>query len=153
MQKIVSEWGWRDRDFKRLDNRSTWKVDEVMAERQQLFSELNSSYRFLSDYARANNVGATISDEDVQLLGRKLNATFQRKAGKVEKVNPGIAPFIWEENLALHHTSSQPFQLDKNAWQVYRDLSAADDASFNTSLKKSSNLIELLVWLFFLESI
>jgi adenylate cyclase, class 1 len=149
VQKIVSEWGWRDRDFKRLDNRSTWKVDEVMAERQQLFSELNSSYRFLSDYARANNVGATISDEDVQLLGRKLNATFQRKAGKVEKVNPGIAPFIWEENLALHHTSSQPFQLDKNAWQVYRDLSAADDASFHASLKKSSNLIELLVWLFF----
>ncbi len=149
LQSIAGSWAWRDRDFKRLDERALWKVDEVIAERQQLFAELNSSYRFLSDYARANNVGASISDEDVQLLGRKLNATFQRKAGKVEKVNPGIAPFIWEENLALHHTSSQPFQLDKNAWLVYRDLSANDDASFHTGLKKSANLIELLVWLFF----
>ena len=149
LERISKSWLWRDQDFKRLDERVNWKVDQVMLERQQLFSELTNSYRFLSDYARINKVGSSITAEDLSLLGRKLHATFQRKAGKVEKVNPGIAPNIREENLALHHSSSQPFQLDQSAWMLYRDLGSAEDAAFQPNLRKTQNLIELIAWLYF----
>lgn len=149
LQEVSSDWAWREQDFRRLDERSSWKVDQVIYERQQLLSELTNSYRFLSDYARANRVGSSISAEDLSLLGRKLNATFERKAGKVEKVNPGIAPNIWEENLALHHSSSQPVGGSQSGWQLYRDLASVDDAAFCSSLKKTPNLIEMLAWLYF----
>lgn len=149
LQELSADWAWREQDFKRLDERSLWRVDQVISERQQLLAELTNSYRFLSDYARVNKVGSSISAEDLSLLGRKLNATFERKAGKVEKVNPGIAPNIREENLALHHGSSQPFQSDQSAWHLYRDLNSSDDAAFCSSLKKTPNLIEMLAWLHF----
>ena len=149
LQALLSDWSWSEYQLRLLDERASWKVDQVIIERQELLSELTNSYRFLSTYARANNISSSITTEDLSLLGRKLYATFQRKAGKVEKVNPGIAPNIWEENLAIHHSSSQPFQADKKAWLLYRDLASTDDASFHQNLRKSSNLIELIAWLFF----
>lgn len=146
---LLEDWHWSAYQLQLLDERAAWKVDQVMIERQELLAELTHSYRFLSHYARTQGISSSITTADLSLLGRKLYATFQRKAGKVDKVNPGIAPSIWEENLALHHGSSHSFQSDTNAWLLYRDLASSDDASFHQSLRKSASLIELLAWLFF----
>jgi len=146
---VTGDWAWSEQRFKYLDGRATWKVDQVISERQEVLTELSYSYRFLSTYARVNNISSSITREDLSLLGRKLYAIFQRKAGKIERVNPGIAPSLWEENLAIHHASSQPYHSEQNAWLLYRDLGAAADASFHPVLKKSASLIELLAWLFF----
>jgi len=149
LEKIVKHWAWPDDKFKYLDERSNWKVDQVTQERQEVVAELSYCYRFLSNYARAHNIKSSITAKDLNLLGRKLYATFQRKAGKVELVNPGIAANLWEENLAIHHSSSQAFNGEKNCWLLYRDLHTASDASFQTNLTKTSNLTELLAWLYF----
>jgi adenylate cyclase class 1 len=74
---------------------------------------------------------------------------FQKKAGKIEYLNPGIATNLWEENLAIHHASTQPFLADQNDWLVYRNLNTTSDASFEPSLHKASQLIELIAWLYF----
>ena len=153
LEKVVKNWAWSDDKFVYLDSRSQWKVDQVMQERQVVMAELGFCYRFLSQYARANRITSSITADDLNLLGRKLYATFQRKAGKVERVNPGIAGNLWEENLALHHGSSQPLQTNQHNWLLYRDLSIASDASFQPTLKKSTHLIELLAWLYFNEMI
>jgi len=151
LEIVVKNWAWPDDKFIYLDSRSLWKVDQVMQERQAVVAELGYCYRFLSQYARANSISSSITADDLNLLGRKLYATFQKKAGKVERVNPGIASNLWEENLALHHSSSQPLQTNQHNWLLYRDLSVASDASFQPTLKKSTNLIELLAWLYFNE--
>jgi len=149
LERVVRGWGWSEEKFKYLDSRAQWKVDQVTQERQALVAELSFCYRFLSQYARAHKIGSSITAEDLNLLGRKLYAIFQRKAGKVERVNPGIAVNLWEENLAIHHTSSQALHSGQHAWNLYRDLSSAADASFQPSLRKSSSLIELMAWLYF----
>jgi len=149
LEAVTKDWAWPGSMFKYLDERHTWKVDQVLPERQEVVAELRFCYRFLSNFARANNIASSITAEDLHLLGRKLYANFERKAGKVERLNPGIAPSLWEENLAIHHSSSQPVQSDQNCWLLYRDLAAASDASFQVSLKKTSSLIELLAWLYF----
>lgn len=149
LEKIVKNWAWPESKFKYLDERTNWKVDQVALERHEVVTELSHCYRFLSNYARTHNIKSSITAQDLNLLGRKLHATFQRKAGKVELVNPGIAANLWEENLAIHHSSSQAFNSDKNCWLLYRDLQKASDASFQTNLTKTSNLTELLAWLYF----
>ncbi|MFT7372291.1 MAG: adenylate cyclase class 1 [Oleiphilaceae bacterium] len=149
LERIVKHWAWPDSKLKYLDERSNWKVDQVTQERHEVVTELSHCYRFLSNYARAHDIKSSITAKDLNLLGRKLNATFQRKAGKVELINPGIAANLWEENLAIHHSSSQVFNGDKNCWLLYRDLQTASDASFQTNLTKTSNLTELLAWLYF----
>jgi adenylate cyclase class 1 len=149
LEKVVKTWGWPDEKYRYLDSRHTWKVDQVSQERQVVVAELSYCYRFLSQYARGHGIDSSISSNDMNLLGRKLYSVFQKKAGKVEYLNPGIANDLWEENLAIHHASTQPFLIEKNDWLVYRNLNTSSDASFEASLKKSSHLIELIAWLYF----
>lgn len=149
MKKVVRSWAWGDKQFEYLDDRRNWRFDQVTQERQELVAELSNSYRFLSNYSRANNLQSSMTAEDLNVLGRKLYAMFQRKAGKIERVNPGIAPNLWEENLAIYHSSALPYAGEGQYWQLYRDLSSPADAAFHPILKKSASLMDLLCWLYF----
>lgn len=167
LEHLVRDWAWPESRFAELDSRRRWQVEQVLRERQQLLAELTHSYKFLSSYARANNIASSITALDLTLLGRKLYATFQRKAGKVDRVNPGITADIWEENLAIHHASAyrvpEPRSVsgkqgllehdkrseDLGAWLLYRDLNTNDVPADQSALRKSSSLLELLCWLYF----
>lgn len=149
LENVVRNWAWPEEKFRYLDNRMNWKVEQVIQERQMVVAELSYCYRFISQFARGHGVDSSITDKDLNLLGRKLYSVFQKKAGKVEFLNPGIASNLWEENLAIHHSSTQPFQADSNEWLLYRDLTTASDASFEATIRKSSQLIELIAWLYF----
>jgi adenylate cyclase class 1 len=148
LEATVRHWAWPDEKFRYLDNRMNWKVEQVIQERQMVVAELSHCYRFLSQFARGHGIDSSITENDLNLLGRKLYSVFQKKAGKVEFLNPGIASNLWEENLAIHHSSSQPFQGDANEWLLYRDLSTSSDASFESVIRKSPQLIELIAWLY-----
>jgi adenylate cyclase class 1 len=57
-------------------------------ERRELVAELNHSYRFLSQFARTQNASSRADQRDLNVLGRRLYAAFERRAGKVEVINP-----------------------------------------------------------------
>lgn len=149
LEFAVKTWGWPVDKFRYLDSRNAWKVDQVIQERQAVVAELSYCYRFLSKYARGHGIDSSISSNDLNLLGRKLYSVFQKKAGKIEYLNPGIATSLWEENLSIHHASTQAFLTDQNDWLVYRNLNTSTDASFEPSLRKTSQLIEMIAWLYF----
>lgn len=149
LQSLVNGWAWPEKLLQTLDNRSEWKADQVMQERQELLAELTYCYRFVSGYARMNNIVTKMSGEDLTYLGRKLYATFQRKAGKIERINPGIAPNLWEDSLAILHGSHSPLNGAPDTWFLYRNLASPADAIYETPLKKSTNLVELLAWVYY----
>ena len=144
--ELVQSWGWHQDQWTDLDRRHRWRVGEVVPERRTIVNALTHSYRFLSRLARERGIRASISGSDLTLLGRKLYAAFQRKAGKVELINRGIAPSLAEENLALHHRSAQPGSPRGEGWLLYRDLENPGDAAFNPVIKSGASLIELLTW-------
>lgn len=88
---MVDSWGWSVTELKNLDNRIRWRAEDVVTLRRVVVAELIHSYRLLSRLARHHGTRAAISSNDMNLLGRKLYAAFQRKAGKVEQINPGLA--------------------------------------------------------------
>ncbi|RML87323.1 Adenylate cyclase, class I, partial [Pseudomonas syringae pv. maculicola] len=92
LARLTSEWGWDERQLTLLDSRSQWKVRQVASERRALVNELNYSYRFQTRFARAQSTADTLDARDLTILGRRLYAAYERKAGKVEFINPGIAP-------------------------------------------------------------
>lgn len=145
MERLVREWGWTGRDLRRLDGRCHWKIPQVQSERRILVKELTHCYRFLAHFARTRTDGARIRAEDVNLLGRKLHAALQRKAGKIEFINPAIAPNLAEDQLSFHHQSSQPGQ-DTEGWLLYRDLPSPADALIHPALKRAASLVELVAW-------
>lgn len=151
LRTLVTDWGWQQEQIDALDNRHLWRAEEVSVLRRVVVSELTHSYRLLSKMARAHGEQAAINANDISLLGRKLYATFQRKAGKVEQVNPGLAPTLAEENLAFYQ---QPEQAG-NGWLLYRDLDmhqdleAAPDTFWQPVIQRSGSLAELVVWCYY----
>ncbi|OUR98036.1 hypothetical protein A9Q81_12305 [Gammaproteobacteria bacterium 42_54_T18] len=149
LENLANEWGWDQGYLKQLDNRKHWKVHRVRAERQELVQELNYSYRFLSTFARDNKITASIKQEEMNILGRKLYAAFERKGGKIELINPGITSNLTEDHLSFHFNKDLEHPGIGDYWAVYRGYLKMSDAGGHSLIKKSRGLLELIAWCYF----
>lgn len=141
MERLVAEWGWSPAQLANLDARRYWKAGRVMEEQRLLVRELVFSYRLLSDFARRHAGSATINQRELTILGRKLYCAFERKAGKVELINPGIAQDLSEEYLVLAELPARDGEAGQQ-WAVFN----GQDAGRHPPLKRCRTLLELLAW-------
>ncbi len=146
MRALTREWGWKSVDLHVLDARATWKIHRVLEERRILVDQLTRSYRMLSDFAREHRHTASIDPLDLHTLGRKLYASFERKAGKVEIINPGISRNLAEKHLGIVQKESEG---DRQKWLLFRDDVGEEDAQREAPLKRAYGLVELLAWCYF----
>lgn len=149
IENLMSNWLWTPEHLKFLDARKTWKVQQVMSERKLLVDELNFSYRFLSKFARANNFSASINEQDMNLLGRKLYAAFERKAGKLELINPNIAPNLMEDQLTIFREMADPHTNKKSTWSLHTGAIRPDQRELNPPIRRSRSVVDLLAWCYF----
>ncbi len=145
LEKLTAGWGWQHRQLVMLDSRSQWKVRQVSAERRVLVNELTYSYRFLSQFARTQQVASSLNSRDLGVLGRRLYAAFERKAGKIEFINPGIAPDLAEDNLTLVFNANTDGN-DDSQWGLYNGNINGQEWRDFAPLKRARELIELLAW-------
>ncbi|WP_053148550.1 class I adenylate cyclase [Pseudomonas sp. Pf153] len=145
LERLAAEWGWDQRQLALLDSRSQWKVRQVSNERRALVNELTYSYRFLTQFARTEKTVSLINKRDLNVLGRRLYAAFERKADKVEFINPGIAPDLAEDTLTLVQSPNKK-EPGQNQWGLYNgNLNALEWENF-APIKRSRELLELLTW-------
>ncbi|MFJ4545439.1 class I adenylate cyclase [Pseudomonas sp. NPDC088885] len=145
LERLASEWHWDQRQLALLDSRSQWKVRQVSAERRALVSELNYSYRFLTQFARTEQTVSLINKRDLNVLGRRLYAAFERKADKVEFINPGIAPDLAEDTLTLVQSRNKK-EPGQTQWGLYNGSLTAQEWEHFAPIKRSRELLELLTW-------
>jgi len=145
MSELTQRWNWSRDDLILLDSRETWKIDRVIEERNILVNELTYSYRLLTDLARQHTQETNISQEDLNILGRRLYSAFERKAGKIELINPGISINVSERKLTFVCSI-----IDETAtWLLYRNEYPAPKSKNQAPIKRSQNLIELVAWSYF----
>lgn len=144
MRELINEWGWTEPHLLMLDSRPTWKIQRVLEERQALVEALTQSYRALSDFARKQADSHAIDPAELNLLGRRLYAAFERKAGKIDLVNPGISEELVEERLSLHQVRGL-----EPGWVLYRGDVRGGDTQGQRALKRAHSLIEILAWCHF----
>lgn len=145
MQQLVSEWHWSEQQVRLLDHRNQWKVAQVIYERQALVGELNNSYQFLTRFSHVQQASSPANRKDLNVLGRRLYAAFDRRAGKVERLNPGIAPDLAEHTITLVEVPDRR-EAGKRLWCLYRGNLGAFEYEHHTPLKRSHELIALLTW-------
>ncbi|WXL25552.1 class I adenylate cyclase [Ectopseudomonas mendocina] len=145
LEKLTREWNWDNRQLAMLDSRSQWKLRQVSAERRMLVNELNYSYRFLSQFARKELLTNSVSARDMAILGRRLYAAFERKSGKIEFINPGIAPDLGEDTLTLAQLPVPEAPKD-TTWAFFSGSLGARDLENFAPLRRSRELVELLAW-------
>ncbi|MFA7386559.1 MAG: class I adenylate cyclase [Thiohalobacteraceae bacterium] len=141
MRALVNEWGWSDAHLLMLDSRCSWKIHRVLEERQTLVEALTQSYRALSDFARSQADSHAIDPAELNLLGRRLYAAFERKAGKIDIINPGISEDLIEERLSLHQIRGV-----ESGWVLYRGDVRIGETQGERVLKRAHSLIEILAW-------
>ncbi len=144
LEKLISEWRWDQHQLTMLDNRAYWKSPHVLAERNLLANELSQGYRLLVDMNKNSSSEAAISGNELLILGRKLHAAFERKAGKIDWINPNISRDLSETSLCF----VQLQEANLYVWHAYRgsqqDFSLRNQAA--EPIKRSRNFIELLLW-------
>jgi adenylate cyclase class 1 len=150
LEKLVADWSWSKAQIQLLDDRAYWKAPQVMQERALLVNELNHSYRLLNELSNQHRDEIAIRNDELMILGRKLHAAFERKAGKVELINPGISRDISEDALCFmreEKSADEKSTVEKN-WQLIRGSQQEVVQRYIdiTPIKRSRSLVELLLW-------
>ncbi|MDH4274856.1 MAG: class I adenylate cyclase [Gammaproteobacteria bacterium] len=143
--ELVKRWQWDDEKLELLDERRTWKIDRIKEEKNILVKELSQSYAYLSQFARQQSAESTLRKEDLTILGRKIYAAFERKAGKIEMVNLGIAPSANEDNVTL----IQDPKSKEETWFLFRGRVDVSDASKHRPLRSAHGVVEIIAWCYF----
>ncbi len=143
LEALVAQWRWPKHHLHLLDCRNQWRAPQVIAERAVLVRELSACYRLLNSIHKAQPSPPRIRDEEMMLLGRKLHAAFERKAGKIDAINPGISKGLSEAELCF----SQSEVAERGQWSVYlcgkKDLLKEQPP---TPVRHGRGLVELILW-------
>ena len=144
MHELANMWGWSEGYIEHLDSRKSWNVHQVLKERRVLVDEITHSYMALSRFGRTHSGLARIEQKDLNVLGRKLYAAFERKAGKIETINRGISSNIIESHITIIQGRGKE---DEESWALYPGVVEGADAG--TSLKRARSILEILAWCHF----
>ncbi|MFK5915275.1 MAG: class I adenylate cyclase [Woeseiaceae bacterium] len=147
LMTLINKWGWLQRDVVTLDERSHWNINQVVTERNSLIAEFKISYRFLSDFAHRHVESKNlIRQSDLNVLGRKIYAAFERKSGKIELIYRGITDDLFVTHISLHRLSSDN---GTGYWVAFNGVVPSNDVATTAPLKRTLSLVELLCWCYF----
>jgi adenylate cyclase class 1 len=79
------------------------------------------------------------------VLGRKLYAAFERKAGKIEIIYRGITHSLYESHLSIHRLTSNR----REFWVAFGGIVNEKEVAQARPLKRAYSLIELIAWCYF----
>ncbi len=143
MEELTASWGWNRAHMAMLDTRAEWKINRVIEERRSLVDALTQGYHFLSKFAREHVQLSMISQRDLHILGRKLYAAFERKAGKIDIINRGVSDDVVESHLTFYHVGGD------GGWMLFRGNMNSEDVRSARPLKRAHSVVELIAWCFF----
>jgi len=146
IDEIVRSWQWSRKELLHLDDRANWKVPSALKERRVLIKALGQSYAALSKFAKRHSRDHKITQTDLNVLGRKLYAAFERKPSKVDIVTRGICPDPVERELSLH---AQYTKEGEATWSLYRGGVSPEQARTAKPLLTARAPTELLSWCHF----
>ena len=142
----VLDWGWTNHQFVMMDTIKTWRIDMISQQRNKLMNALTESYRFLSNFARQHTEVSRVSKAELNVLGRKLYAAFERKTGKIDIFNHDNDTSLNYPKLTIYQKRNATA---KNSWQMYQGHFNSHDIKDYKPVKRSQNVMELMAWAFF----
>ncbi len=144
--RLVNNWGWSLNVLSYLDTRKQWNILDVLEERQVLYEALAKSYRKLTTFSRKVSGNKRISKDDITIIGRKLFAVYERKAGKVDIIAQGLHGYLKETEITLYKTTNKGKQ---SVWNLYAGTYKKEIIKNIAPLKQALHITDLIVWGYF----
>ncbi len=139
VKQLALDWGWTQSKLDYLNGRNLWTIKEVKEERKNLVRELTNSYHFLSNFSRVHGVINRVAKNDLLSLGRKLYSAFERRSGKIEILNNGIAKDIFESTITIQREAD-------NKWLLYIGHIESKKLARSIEAHTAESLFECLFW-------
>ncbi|WP_391528093.1 class I adenylate cyclase [Photorhabdus akhurstii] len=147
LTQLVYEWKWEPERLNVLDNRNSWKIEQVRDAHNELLDTMMQSYRNLIRFARRNNLSVSASPQDIGVLTRKLYAAFEALPGKVTLVNPQISPDLSETNLTFIYVPQG--RANRSGWYLYNQAPTIGSIIGHQPLEYNRYLNKLVSWTYF----
>ena len=142
---MALEWGWQQEQFLFMDSRREWNIDEISQQRNRLMYALKESYRFLSSFARQNTDVSLVRQNDLNILGRKLYAAFEKKAGKIDIINRDNDTSLNISTVTVQQRKSLSGQ---EVWQLFQYRRDNEDTQ-TRPIKRAQSVMEIIAWAYF----
>ncbi|WP_102798189.1 class I adenylate cyclase [Bowmanella denitrificans] len=139
----VWEWGWTPDKVRKIDHLSSWSFSEKSQLSRQVHAFLINCYRRMS--SRIANQKQTVSQEDMTVIGRKLDTFYSKKPHKVEYLRSVFDNELYCRTVTI---KADPDTLSKRNWSMFAgdQISARAELLRKEHLKSSYNPIDLIVW-------
>ncbi len=145
LQQLVAAWGWSTHEIVALDHRPTWRLEAAREERRELVKALQKSYLVLAEFARRHGDEHHITASDLNVLGRKLYAAFERKPHKLELITRGICQHPVEPVLTLMQLSAD----EGDGWALFEGRVEIGQEARAKLMRKGESMVELVAWCHF----
>ena len=150
--RVVSKRDWRQQAFSELLAKwqplpdyiknslehKGWNISQAQQEKERLTNELMHSYRLLGRFTKERIEKSKRDNEEFLLLGRKLNATFEKRPSKLERSTIKHKRLLQESKVVLK-------QVVKNA-QTSWFLNRLDLNHHEQFIRQGHSLMGLLAW-------
>lgn len=143
ISSYVKAWGWSDAKIKKVDRIKYWDFRDLLSLSRKIHSFLINCYRRMS--VKLADEDQLVSQEDMTVLGRKIDTYYSKKANKVEFLRSAFDNELYCDIITI---KAEMKANNKKRWSIYagNQLDWEDSAPQKVHLKSSFNPIELIVW-------
>lgn len=143
MTSYVHEWGWTEQKIKKIDRIKHWNFQELSFLSRQIHSFLINCYRRMSEKLKDNK--QTVSQEDMTVLGRKIDAYYSKKDNKIDYLRSAFDDELYCGKVTLK--TERTVDLDRR-WMMYAgDQTQGPEKTLEKELlRKADNPIDMLLW-------
>jgi adenylate cyclase class 1 len=136
---MLAEWAPLPSYLEDALEQKKWDIAQVQQEKERLTKELTHSYRLLMSFAKERVDKSKRDSEELTLLGRKLNAAFEKRPSKLERSTIKNTRIRQENKVLL---KQQVAQNGQPIWLLNR-LDINNQEQF---IRQAHGLIGLLAW-------
>jgi adenylate cyclase class 1 len=137
--KMLADWAPLPDYLENALEHKEWNISQVQQEKERLTNELTNSYRLLMRFAKERIDKSKRDSEELTLLGRKLNAAFEKRPSKLERSTIKNTRIRQENKVILKQHVAQNGQI---SWLLNR-LDVNNQEQF---IRQAHGLIGLLAW-------
>ena len=139
----VKKWGWSEATVKKVDRIKYWDFRDLLRLSRQIHGFLINCYRRMS--VKMAEGEQSVSQEDMTVLGRKIDTYYSKKPDKVEFLRSAFDNELYCDIITI---KAEMKANNKKKWSMYagNQLDWEDSAPDQVHLQSSFNPINLIVW-------
>ncbi|MGR8930603.1 MAG: class I adenylate cyclase [Gammaproteobacteria bacterium] len=142
LDMIAKRWDWPDGFLENLVSRKFWDIRKATHEHVIIRDQLQQCLRVILKIT-GHPLDHPDQNDDLMLLSRKLRASLDYRAGKLEVLTTRSMVYAKPELWAIVEFVESSGQ---SSWSLFDDRISGKTPAAEAAIKRSENLFELLCW-------